>query len=428
MKNYYSILGIHFNASDEEIKKAFRKKAIKYHPDKNLGDPYFTEKFIEAKEAFDILSNNKTRLEYDKEFTDIKINKGTIAEKEVYEQKIREEKTEKEFFYNPHKVFYSFEDRNFDNTPQINPLINHWGEIIDPNMELFKLPKNIGKLISGYSTLNKTDKPLEKSKVITHNLISIIIGIILSIGIISILNIKSVFWKIIWLIIPGTVLYLRSFFKTSFYHVCNFVGINGFAIFECHDRKDNITSSLEINFKEITDLVKLKVVRKSNFTYTNTTTTFAWLNETNVIKEFEITYVSKDDNPKRLEHEYWLNHFAEKYWTVYLLDKMEDEIKDNGFITFYAYGIENNKYFRAPFIELGIGNIKIHYGDSTMSFNFSEIKRMYIKGTNLFIEHNNYEKKIFSEKGDQGVIPLMNISNQQFFLKSIELLLGYKFG
>ena len=254
------------------------------------------------------------------------------------------------------------------------------------------------------------------------------IGIILSFLIILIFDIKSIVWKIIWSLIPSAILYLRSLLKTSFNHICNYIGVNGFAYFECHEKRDNISFSIEINFKEITDLVKLKVVRKSNFTYTNTTTTFVWLNETKVIKEFEVTYRSKDDNPERNEHVYWLNHFAEKYWTVYLLDNMEKELETNGYITFYAFGIEDKKYLRAPFIHLGIGYIKIHYGDKTLSFSFQEIKRIYIKGANLFIEHNNFEKKLFSEKGDKGVIPLMNISNHHFFIKSLELLLGYKFG
>ena len=53
MTNYYDILEIDSNASFEEIKKAFRILAIKYHPDKNLGDNYFADKFIEVKQAYD---------------------------------------------------------------------------------------------------------------------------------------------------------------------------------------------------------------------------------------------------------------------------------------------------------------------------------------------------------------------------------------
>ncbi len=62
MKDYYQILGVEKNASKEEIKKAFRKLAHKYHPDKKTGDE---QKFKEANEAYQVLSNDKKRSEYD---------------------------------------------------------------------------------------------------------------------------------------------------------------------------------------------------------------------------------------------------------------------------------------------------------------------------------------------------------------------------
>jgi molecular chaperone DnaJ len=62
MKNYYDILGVAKSASEDEIKKAFRKLAQKYHPDKKGGDE---AKFKEASEAYSVLSDQKKRAEYD---------------------------------------------------------------------------------------------------------------------------------------------------------------------------------------------------------------------------------------------------------------------------------------------------------------------------------------------------------------------------
>ncbi|MDR3571347.1 MAG: molecular chaperone DnaJ [Candidatus Pacebacteria bacterium] len=62
MKNYYDILGVPKSATEEEIKKAFRKLAQKYHPDKKGGDE---AKFKEASEAYAVLSDKKKRAEYD---------------------------------------------------------------------------------------------------------------------------------------------------------------------------------------------------------------------------------------------------------------------------------------------------------------------------------------------------------------------------
>jgi molecular chaperone DnaJ len=64
-RDYYEVLGVQKNASDKEIKKAYRQLAIKYHPDKNPGDKEMEEKFKEAAEAYEILSNNDKRQRYD---------------------------------------------------------------------------------------------------------------------------------------------------------------------------------------------------------------------------------------------------------------------------------------------------------------------------------------------------------------------------
>ena len=64
-RDYYEVLGVDKNATVEEIKKAYRKKAIQYHPDKNPGDKDAEEKFKEAAEAYDVLSDPQKRQRYD---------------------------------------------------------------------------------------------------------------------------------------------------------------------------------------------------------------------------------------------------------------------------------------------------------------------------------------------------------------------------
>ena len=64
-RDYYEVLGVAKNATADEIKKAYRKKAIQYHPDKNPGDKEAEEKFKEAAEAYDVLSDEKKRARYD---------------------------------------------------------------------------------------------------------------------------------------------------------------------------------------------------------------------------------------------------------------------------------------------------------------------------------------------------------------------------
>lgn len=64
-RDYYEVLGVSKDATDDELKKAYRRLAIKYHPDKNPDDKEAEEKFKEAAEAYDVLSNKEKRARYD---------------------------------------------------------------------------------------------------------------------------------------------------------------------------------------------------------------------------------------------------------------------------------------------------------------------------------------------------------------------------
>ena len=64
-RDYYEVLGVDKSASAEEIKKAYRKSAMKYHPDRNPGDKEAEEKFKELGEAYEVLSDENKRSRYD---------------------------------------------------------------------------------------------------------------------------------------------------------------------------------------------------------------------------------------------------------------------------------------------------------------------------------------------------------------------------
>ena len=65
MRDYYEILGVQKGANSDDIKKSYRKIAMKYHPDKNPNDSEAEKKFKEAAEAYSVLSDDQKRQQYD---------------------------------------------------------------------------------------------------------------------------------------------------------------------------------------------------------------------------------------------------------------------------------------------------------------------------------------------------------------------------
>src|SRR5947209_4839156 len=65
-RDYYEILGVARSAADEEIKQAYRKLAMQYHPDRNPGDEEAAHKFKEAAEAYEVLRDSEKRERYDR--------------------------------------------------------------------------------------------------------------------------------------------------------------------------------------------------------------------------------------------------------------------------------------------------------------------------------------------------------------------------
>jgi curved DNA-binding protein CbpA len=346
MKDYYDILGVKHDDNLETIKRAFRQKAIKYHPDKHFGDKYFNDKFIDVKEAYDVLSDNDKKHSYDNELRkSMPSNQTNSFNQKREEAKEEEEKINEKFQYDPYKAFYSSQDRYQQNTQAVSPIIDFWGDKISEEMEFFCFPKHVGKIVCGFTTLKKTDNPRTG--------------------------------------------FLSGLTNLTFLHNCSFIGINGFAEAEMYKNREQKAFKYEINFNEVKGVLVNITQNYRNFVYTNTSYSYLWFNKNgDLIRQIESTYTNKNGNPEKYVSDFWTNNLAERYWSVYLLDMMENELRVNGYIDFYLVVLDKNKFVTVKFIELGIGYLKVIYSNRETRYNFNEIKQ--IQG--LFIKKDGDSK------------------------------------
>lgn len=102
MKDYYYFLGIPQNASAEDIKKAYRKLSLKYHPDKNENDDYFSDRFKEVREAYEMLTDPQRKRIYDQNLGSQQRNVKSILPPKIKNfsaSKIRAQKDEEITIY-----------------------------------------------------------------------------------------------------------------------------------------------------------------------------------------------------------------------------------------------------------------------------------------------------------------------------------------
>jgi len=100
IKDYYYILGIKRSSSTQEIKSAYRKLAVKFHPDKNDGDKFFEERFKDIQEAYEVLSHDLEKQQYDNQLRGNKTENFDESNVRRYEEELKrkyaEELTKKE--------------------------------------------------------------------------------------------------------------------------------------------------------------------------------------------------------------------------------------------------------------------------------------------------------------------------------------------
>ncbi len=408
MADFYEILGVTPKATDDEIKKAFRVLAVKYHPDKHYGNEAYANIFIQVKAAYDILSDSKKRADYDKKHIVHQSSKTTS---------VRSNKKRKR-----DNAFSNFYDRSRQETPQERPKYDLWGQKLDNNLEFLSYPKQIGRILSAHSSLYKNQKP----KSLRYKIL------IYAFGILTGLAGATFLYMITDRGLAGFILgftFIASFLLWLLYHQLKFaftnlyVGINGFSEHKYSGSRENQVVNFEVNFRDITDLYYYETPTFRQHMRARKEYYYAFLN----FKKGFLIYSKRGEyGHLKLNPELMFCRDISNQWTLYLLDNMEKMLEKDGYILFNLFSPESKRH--TPYIKLGIRQITFIKGEKQeFTYHFGDIKNVYSRGNYLYIEHKNFKKHyFFIQSGNTDKIPVLNLCNRSFFYKAMEILVGFR--
>lgn len=163
MKNYYQLLEIQRTATPQDIKRAYRKLSFQYHPDKNQGQPYFNDLFIQIKEAYEVLSDDNRRKNYD-DALDILTQQPHHKEEEFVQPVI-------DFFYintNTFKIGDVIEFRwktHFADTVEIRP----FGKVLSEGIKKFRITHATDFIMVELVALNTISRRYAMSSIQINN-------------------------------------------------------------------------------------------------------------------------------------------------------------------------------------------------------------------------------------------------------------------
>ena len=420
MKDYYKILDIKPDASLEEIKKACRIMAVRFHPEKIFGNTEIADKLTEVKEAYQLFTDAQRKKQYDDLYKSSSFKAATRGLNNIETSKQGRGIAEN---------YYLFGSRATQDTSDEFPQYDHWGNKLDAQADLFARPKRIGRLISGYTSLSIDDKPYTLKQLFVGYSAGLLCSLLIAWLIVYVFGISAVQIKLLTLGIVSALVLGIVYSYTIFRYECNYMGVNGFAQFKCKGSREKISESWEVNFNDLSDLFKTLEVGGSYYTIgkSRLSYTFAWLNDRTVINQSKGTFEGKQ-YPDHSESKYWLHAWAEKYWTIYLLDRMEKELEQRGYLEFSTMTLENKQYVKVPFMHVGVDYMRFFKDEGETLYHNREIKRVHREGDRLVFEHQNNEKPFyFFDTGDSFGVDLSTISNALFLIKSLEILLGPAF-
>jgi len=245
---------------------------------------------------------------------------------------------------------------------------------------------------------------------------SILVCALVCVVIIFLFSLQGTMWMYMWIVICSILAFIAGSNLSNPVYYCSYIGENGFAAYSLSGNEQAVSELYQIDFSKVTDVLSFTKKVYKGFVYQNTRQGFTWLNDGQILQEFNIVHSQNDEKPNHDNFEYWINALAEKHFTEWLVSRSLDSLNVNGYIEFRNIHFDSNKYQSEVFTYLKRNSIIFFHKGDEVEYSYSEIKGMSIKESTLTIEHmENFKKFLFWGDTKTQKIELASLSNRAHF-------------
>lgn len=296
-------------------------------------------------------------------------------------------------------------------------MLSHAGTPLLPEMDFFVAPPaEIGKVVTAWTTLKKTKAPWSA---VSRLMLAFGLALVVCVaGEIFTQNVMSEI-PLVGRSIYGAVAFiamLAGWMMTSFRAVCTYAGTLGVARYSLSGNRENPAVGKIFCYGDGAELRTSQTHNYYNGVYTGTIYKYRWTNsEGRELFKLAGNYHSQQGTPKPAS-EFHFAQASETYWSMYLLDRVNEQLDKEGFVQFGLSG--------GDFIRVGRGFLEFVRKGTTARITPDEIKELRLSDGTFLVTHK--DAKWWSSKG-HFKFQYATMANARVFLMALESLLGYTF-
>jgi hypothetical protein len=296
-------------------------------------------------------------------------------------------------------------------------LTNHAGGPLPVSGDYFvDAPREIGKLVSAYTTLREGQRPWSIGARVLISLLCMFAGFCLAVVVDLVFDLLPDCWGFFWMVVLPAGALLIAIFATKFSHTVTYVGEEGVARYCCSGNRDNVNTKEVFLFRDATHLRTTTTHHYRRGVYQNTTYAYAWT-DVGGRKRYDITgtHTSKQNTPPATDYFHYARG-AELAWTMYLLDQANRQVDLAGGVSFPLKGRQS--------IRLCPGKIIFYFKEEEpIEWDAEDVGDAVIHEGQVKLKRIDAKEGWFSSTGVMK-FPFDSLANAQLFFHLLEKLIG----